>query len=80
MGLPPLVTPRAPLPEIVAEGSAGLVVEESSEGLLRGLTRLIDEPALRERLGEGAAAAARARFDSRIQAGKATRFYESLLG
>ncbi len=79
MGLPPLVTPRPPLPEIVEEGSAGLVVEETSESLLRGLERVISEPALRKRLGEGAAAAARKRFDGHLLADKVSQFYETLL-
>ena len=79
MGLPPLVTPRAPLPEIIEEGTAGFVVQETSDDLVRGIGRLITEPGLRARLGEGAAAVARARFDARLQAEKATLFYEQLL-
>lgn len=79
MGLAPLVTPRAPLPEIVDEGTAGLVVEESVEGLRHGLERLITEDALRRRLGQGAADAARARFDMRAQAERVTAFYDRVL-
>jgi hypothetical protein len=55
------------------------VVEETVEGLWRGISRLISEPTLRERLGEGASAVARARFDARLQAEKVTAFYEQLL-
>ncbi len=79
MGLPPLVTTRPPLPEIVEEGLAGLVVDETTDGLVRGVSRLVSEPALRKRLGEGAATAARERFDTRAQAGKVLGFYETLL-
>jgi len=79
MGLAPIVTPRPPLPEIIEEGSAGLVVDESSDGILQGLKRLIEQPALRERLGEGAAAAAQARFNARTLAEKTVQFYETLL-
>ncbi|MCB9896897.1 MAG: glycosyltransferase [Planctomycetes bacterium] len=79
IGLPPLVTPRTPLPEIVEEGTAGIVVEESVEALRRGLLRLVAEPGLRERLGRGAAEAARRRFDVRTQSGLVTAFYERVL-
>ena len=79
MGLAPLVTPRAPLPEIVDEGTAGLVVEETVDALRHGLRRIITEESLRERLGRGAAEAARQRFDMRAQAAAVTAFYERVL-
>jgi len=79
MGLPPLVTPRAPLPEIIEEGVAGLVVDESAPALARGISRLITEPALRLRLGQAAAAVARGRFDARAQAEKVLAFYQTLM-
>ena len=79
MGLAPVVTPRAPLPEIIDEGVAGIVVEENAESLAQGMRRLLAEPSLRERLGQGAAAVARGRYDARQQAEKVTAFYEQLL-
>ena len=54
-------------------------MDESSDGILQGLKRLIEQPALRERLGEGAAAAAQARFNARTLAEKTVQFYETLL-
>jgi glycosyltransferase involved in cell wall biosynthesis len=79
MGLPAIVTPRAPLPEIIEEGSSGLVVPESVEGLAGALERLVTEPALRTRLREGALDAARRRFDLARQAAAVTAFYADVL-
>lgn len=79
MGLPPVVGPRAPLPEIVEENSSGLVAEESVDGLCHALSRMVEEPNLRQRLGAGAAEAARRRFDMRRQSDEVLRFYEQIL-
>ncbi len=79
MGLPSIVTPRTPLPDIVEEGLSGLVVEESAEGLAHGLTRLVAERGLRQRLAAGARDAARRRFDVDMQAAAVTEFYEHVL-
>ena len=79
MGLPSIVTPRAPLPDIVEEGLSGVVVEESSAGLESGLRRLVEEPAMRRRLAEGARDAARRRFDLVTQARTVESFYEVVL-
>ncbi|HTE06032.1 MAG TPA: glycosyltransferase, partial [Planctomycetota bacterium] len=80
MGLPALVTPRPPLPDIVEEGSSGFVVQESVEGIAGGLRRLVGDRELRARLREGALDAARRRFDLRRQATAVTAFYEQVLG
>lgn len=79
LGLAPLVTTRTPLPEIVDEGNAGLVCEETAEGLVDGLRRLAGDAGLRERLGRGAAHAAATRFDGATQTAKVLAFYEELL-
>ncbi len=79
MGLPSIVTPRAPLPDIVEEGSSGLVVEESADGLAAGLERMVAEPDLRARMGQGAADAARRRFDIDSQAAATTAFYGTVI-
>lgn len=79
LGLPPLVTPRTPLPEIVEEGTSGLVVEETMDGMARGLARMVATDGLRQRLGAGALEAARRRFDTGVQARLVTAFYEQVL-
>jgi len=73
------VSPRPPLPEIVEDGVAGLVVEESARGLEQGLERLLADAPLRERLRAGAREAARRRFDLVRQATAVTGFYGRVL-
>ncbi len=79
MGLPSLVTPRAPLPDIVEAGVTGLVVDESIDGLAHGMERMVGEDALRKRLAEGSLAAARRRFDLDGQARAVDEFYAVVL-
>jgi glycosyltransferase involved in cell wall biosynthesis len=79
LGLAPIVTPRAPLPEIVEEGVSGLVIEESVEGLVSAMERIVAEPDLRARLRAGARDAAARRFDVRVQAAAVTAFDQALL-
>ncbi len=54
-GLPVLATGINAVPEIVLDGATGLLVApDDREGLVRGLRALIDDPALRHRLGGAA--------------------------
>jgi glycosyltransferase involved in cell wall biosynthesis len=48
------VTRREPLPEIVLDRATGLVVEEDPEALAAAWSRLLNDGALRRRLGEAA--------------------------
>ena len=51
-GLPVVVSDAGGLPEVVRDGKTGLVVaREDPVALARALQRLLDDPALRERLG-----------------------------
>ena len=62
-GAPSLVFPVAGLPEAVEDGRDGLVTREPTAAALEhSLLRLIDDPALRRRMGQ-AAAESLARFD-----------------
>jgi len=79
MGLPAIVTPRPPLPEIVEDGRSGLVAEESVEGLAEALDRLVADAAGRARLRQGALASARRRFDLEAQTAATMAFYEEVL-
>jgi glycosyltransferase involved in cell wall biosynthesis len=52
-GLPVVTTRRASIPEIVADGVNGLLVEEqNADDLAVKILRLVDDPALRARMGE----------------------------
>jgi len=64
MELPVVSTPIAAIPEIVENGVSGLLVTPcDAEALAGALTRLIEEPQLRRRLGRAARAKVLAQFD-----------------
>jgi L-malate glycosyltransferase len=63
-GLPVVVTRAGGLPEVVREGETGLVVErENPAALADALQRLVDDPALRSRLGAAGRAHVQARYE-----------------
>lgn len=74
--LPVVAARSGAFPEIVAEGVTGLMFEPgSAEGCAQALQRLIDDPALRSRLGD----AGRARVTAEFTIDKmATRFLAAL--
>jgi glycosyltransferase involved in cell wall biosynthesis len=78
-GLACVVSQRPPLPEIVEQDVSGLVVEESASGLVQGIERLLADAPLRDRLRQGARAAAVQRFELAHQADAVTGFYDRLL-
>ena len=80
MGLAPVVTPRAPLPDLVEHGRTGLVVPESVEGLAGALGLLAGDAARREAMRAAARAEARRRFDLEAQAREVLDFYGRVLG
>lgn len=67
-GLPVISTPVGSIPEIVADGETGLLVPpRDTEALKAAIDRLLNDAALRRRLGAAALAQARERFsDSRM--------------
>ncbi len=68
-GLPLISTAIAGVPEIVKADQTGLVVPPADrEALVGSLNRLIDDPALRRRLGDGAASLVAQRFDAETNA------------
>jgi glycosyltransferase involved in cell wall biosynthesis len=65
---------------LVPEETALLVPEPTPRALADALRRLIDDPALRRRLGEAAARHAIERFEPAANARKVERVYDRLLG
>ena len=64
-GLPLVSTAVAGIPEIVEDGVTGLLVPPGdAKALETALTRLVEQPALRRRLGDGAKARVAARYDA----------------
>lgn len=63
-GLPSVATDSGSIPEAVEDGATGLIVaQRDPAALAEAIERLGGDPALRDRMGRAAAAAARARFD-----------------
>jgi len=66
MGLPVVSTTVAGVPELIEDGRTGLLVPEQDPGALAtAIERLMDDPALRDRLRTNARADVHARFDRR---------------
>jgi glycosyltransferase involved in cell wall biosynthesis len=65
MGLPVVSTPVSAIPELVRDGTNGLLVPEKDvAALAAALERLIDDPALRARLGDAGRDTVRDAFDA----------------
>jgi glycosyltransferase involved in cell wall biosynthesis len=74
-----IVTNAGGPPEFVTDGVTGLVVApENVEELANGLQRLLDDPALRDRLGQAAQTAVRPAFGLDAEAERLTQLYRSV--
>jgi glycosyltransferase involved in cell wall biosynthesis len=63
-GLAIVATPVGAVEDIIADGETGLLVQPGDvDGLTEALTRLVDDPALRQRLGTAALAFHREKLD-----------------
>jgi glycosyltransferase involved in cell wall biosynthesis len=79
LGKPAVVTRVGGLPEVVDDGVTGLLVPSGSpETLARAIVRLLQDPALRGRLGEAGRARAET-FDIRRAVRRSEEVYEELL-
>jgi glycosyltransferase involved in cell wall biosynthesis len=64
-GLPLVSTAVGAIPEIVRDGESGLIVPvDDEEALLRALRCLVEDPSLRQRLGDNACRLVHERFDA----------------
>ena len=69
------------IPEVVRDGETGLLVPpDDPVGLEAAITRLLDDPELRQRLGERAREALATEFSSRRMAERTAAFYAGVLG
>ena len=64
-GLPIVSTRVGSVSDIIVDGSTGLLTEVSSNGLIRGVFTLLNDPALRATLGESAQKRAKGVFSSK---------------
>ena len=78
-GLPVVTSPVGGIPEVVDEGVSGLLVPAGDPGALDGaLTRLIEDRALRLRLGERGRQIAEQRFDARKNVARIARILQEI--
>lgn len=78
-GVPVVATYHAGLPEIVDNGETGLLVPERNvEALTDALARLLDEAALRRRLGQAARKKMEREFDLHTQVRTLERHYDQI--
>jgi glycosyltransferase involved in cell wall biosynthesis len=79
-GLPVVATRVAGIPEVVRDGSTGLLVPPADSGALgAAMARLVSEPALGRRLGDAARAFVLPRFGIDGYVGSVTELYDRLL-
>jgi glycosyltransferase involved in cell wall biosynthesis len=79
-GLPLVTTSVAALPEIVVDGTTGLLVGvDDAAGLARALDGLVVDRARRERMGQAAQARVRARFDGTTNAARLLDLLEEMV-
>ena len=79
LGLPVIVAKRGMLPELVADGTAGLVVEDTPENLGQAIFQMATEAEKRRDLGEKAKAHATREFRLDQQARVVESFYRKII-
>jgi starch synthase len=78
--VPVVATRVGGVPELVADGITGLLVEPDDPGALGGaLEALVQDPALRESFGRAGARRVASEFDSGLVAKRMMALYEELL-
>ena len=78
LGVPSVATRRGLLPDVVADGETGILVDETPEALARALAALARDPSSRGRLGAAAMSRAEREFSLPQAAERLERIYEKL--
>lgn len=79
-GLPVVATRHGGIPEAVTDGESGLLVPENDSGALEAaILRLLDDDALRQRLGAGARRDVESKFDRAAQISRLETLYKDLM-
>lgn len=78
-GLPMIVTPRPPLPEIVGGPASGIVVEETIDSLAGAITRLASDGSLRTEMSRSAHRRASEQFSLAVQSRAVLDFYRRIV-
>jgi len=80
-GIPVVAYSIGLLPDLIKNGLGGFLADQGDiDGLVSGLYRIVQDPALRERMGEYGREQAKRRYDINIVAEKVRNIYSTLLG
>ena len=79
MGKPVIVADRGMLPELVEDGTSGLVVKDTPEALAEATLQLLRHPELRQRMGEAAYQKAHREFCLDRQVEAVEKFYQQMI-
>jgi glycosyltransferase involved in cell wall biosynthesis len=78
LGIPVIAARRGMLPEIVENNREGLIIDDSPENLADAMMTLIDNPGIRQAMGQNALKKAREDFDLQKQAKKIEQIYREV--
>ena len=78
-GLPCVSTRRGALGEVVADGRTALVAEPNAEEFANAILRIVEDEALRKRLGEAGRVEVEQRFSAALMVENTLRVYEDVL-
>ena len=79
LGIPVIAARRGMLPEIIENNREGLIVDDSPENLADAMMTLIENPGIRQAMGQNARQKAREEFDLMKQTKKIEEIYEDVL-
>ena len=79
MGTPVIAAKRGILPELIADGTDGLVVEDTPENIAEAIMLLVDNPELCQKMGKNARTKALELFNLEKQAAKVIEIYEEII-
>jgi glycosyltransferase involved in cell wall biosynthesis len=79
MGTPVIAAKRGILPELIADGTDGLVVEDTPENIAEAIMLLVDNPELCREMGKNARTKTLELFNLEKQAAKVIKIYEEII-
>ena len=79
LGIPVIAARRGMLPEIIENNREGLIIDDSPENLADAMMTLIENPGIRQAMGQNALQKAREEFDLEKQTKKIEAIYEEVL-
>ena len=79
LGIPVIAARLGMLPEIIENNREGLIIDDSPENLADAMMTLIENPGIRQAMGQNALQKAREEFDLEKQTKKIEAIYEEVL-